>query len=97
MNRRLAYTLVFTLFLSLLVMVFVGEYSANELSCTVRKVDQVAGTITVANAEAEEATYNVDQITRITIGGKEGRLVDLKVGQSIRLKFHGTKALSIEA
>jgi hypothetical protein len=97
MNRPLTHILAFILFLSLLSMVFVGEYSANELSCLVRKVDTVAGTITVANAEAEEATYNVDQITTITIGGKEGRLVDLKVGQTIRLRFHGTKALSIEA
>jgi len=41
--------------------------------------------------------YTVDQITTITIAGKEGHLADLKVGQSVRLRFHGNKALSIVA
>ena len=99
MKKTLAPLLALALILGFALTVVANESAANskEMSCTIKNVDFASNTVTVANVQAKEATYTVDQTTKITIGGKAGSLGDLKVGQSVKLKVNGNKALSIEA
>jgi hypothetical protein len=99
MKKTLAPLLALALLFGLALTVVATESAADSkaMSCTIKNVDIASNTVTVANLQAKEATYNVDQTTKITIGGKAGSLGDLKVGQPVKLKVNGTTALSIEA
>ena len=83
MKKTLAPLLALALLFGLALTVVADESAADSkaMSCTIKNVDIASNTVTVANLQAKAATYNVDQTTKITIGGKVGSLSDLKVGQ----------------
>jgi ABC-type proline/glycine betaine transport system substrate-binding protein len=99
MKRTLVPVLAAALILAFTLSVLADDLASSpkQIKCTIMNVDTASNTVTVADVQAKETTYNVDQATMITIGGEKVTLADLKVGQAVKLKVNGNKALSIEA
>jgi hypothetical protein len=76
----------------------VDKRGKNEISGTIKQVSATVRRVTIETANKAEKTVSVEPETKITIGGKEGTLDDLKEGQSIRVVLFGesSKAVSID-
>jgi hypothetical protein len=73
-----------------------GGAGPKDLTGTVAKVDTRNSTLTIRTSEMREVTFTVDSRTKISVGGKDGTLSDLKEGQRVKLNINGSKAVSIE-
>lgn len=58
---------------------------------TIHAIDPGNHTLTVRNDKNEEVAVRTDAATRINIGDKEGKLADLKIGDSATVTYESAK------
>src|SRR5262245_26826676 len=100
MKRTLAQVLAVVVVIFAFALPVVANDSASspkQMVGTIKNVDTASNTVTVEDKAAKEMTYNVDQATAIIVDGQKVTLADLKVGQAVKLRVSGNRALSIEA
>ena len=65
------------------------------VSGTIKELDGTTNTVTVETPDMKQMSFAVDSETKVTVGGQEGSLADLKAGQLIIAELQGNKARSV--
>jgi len=68
---------------------------AVDVAGTISKVD--ATSLTIKKTDNSEQTFKVDAATKVTLGGKESTLANLKTGMKVTVQAETDKALSVSA
>jgi len=100
-HRKLISLLVLTLAVAVAVATIPHELNAQSdsttLTGTVAKVDSTGMKLTIKDSANKEETLTIESTTKITRGGKDAKLADVKEGDSVKVTRQGTKVSSVEA
>ena len=72
-----------------------GQHRTETLTVAISRVDPIESTITIKGETWRETTYKIDSYTRISIGGRDAALADLKAGSIAMVQVSASRLLAI--